>query len=132
MEYTKESLSTLSQKKPDKLTAILNSIPSKEFINGFLTLINTLLSNNNEKRKALNEVCITRLHSLKNELENSDDLTFEQKKYFFDEMKIEIDRIEKNNKESPFLSLFVGSILGASVGIGISAILNYMISNNKQ
>ena len=101
---------------------------AKEILKEYKEQLDKSLELNAESVKSYYDACTSIISSLQKEVEN-ENLTFEEKKYFFDQM-IEVSKMmgEKDSENKKFIAGCVA--LGAVVVTGVVAILGSALGGN--
>ena len=101
---------------------------AKEILNEYKVSLDKAMESNADSVKSYYGACASIIESLQKEVEN-ENLSFEEKKYFFDEM-LEVSKMmgEKDSENKKFLAGCVA--LGSAAVVGVIAILGSALGGN--
>lgn len=101
---------------------------AKEILNDYKVSLDNAMESNADSVKAYYGTCASIIESLQKEVEN-ENLSFEEKKYFFDQM-LEVSKMmgEKDSENKKFLAGCVA--LGSAAVVGVIAILGSVLGGN--
>lgn len=101
---------------------------AKEILNEYKVSLDKAMETNADSVKSYYDICTSIIESLKKEVEN-EHLSFEEKKYFFDQM-LEVSKMmgEKDSENKKFLAGCVA--LGSAAVVGVIAILGSVLGGN--
>lgn len=125
--------SMLDKVDPEVAKKALEQFPdfsntAKEILKEYKDSLDKAMASNAESVKSYYDACNSIIDSLQKEVEN-ENLSFEQKKYFFDQM-IEVSKMmgEKDSENKKFIAGCV--TLGAAAIAGVIAILGSALGGN--